>query len=265
MHFLIRCEQEALIKLGHRLKAEHPLSRSLLAPILSDREFIEKRHAETLLKGQQIEQLAGVRELQKRQITLDELCIDQSVLSPFCRTTLLSLGVIRRQRRSDKDYVNDKLVGNYGCLSLPIWRELLATEYEHALQILIEAEAQFSGNPSGWLGTQDSFNDIVVRRFLNFLKDKNLKGHTKVKDRNGQLIVYGTLIVKRGPFDSAYPSVAASFRALHKRRNNLPGSHPYDQKGGARSKWLKKNEQDSLVQHLKVALDSVAEVVEQHS
>lgn len=265
MHFLIRCEREGLMNLGHRLKAEHPLSRSLLAPKLSDREFLEKRHAETLLKGQQIEQLAGARELQKRQITLDALGIAQSDLTPFCITTLLSLGVIRRRRRTDKDYIHDKLVGNYGCLHLAIWRELLATEYEHALQILIEAEAQFSGNPSGWLGTQDSFNDIVVRQFLIFLKNRKLKGHMNVVNRNGQLIVYGVLIAKGGAFDNVYPSKARAFRTLHERRNNIPGSHPYDQKGGGKSKWLKKKEQDSLIQHLKVALDGVAKVVEQHS
>ena len=265
MHFLMRCEQEGLMNLGHRLKAENPLSRSLLAPKLSDREFVEKRHAETLLKGEQIEQLAGARELQKRQVTLDALGIAQSDLSPFCRTTLSSLGVIRRRRRTDKDYIHDKLVGNYGCLQLAIWRELLATEYEHALQILIEAEAQFSGNLSGWLGTQDSFNDIVVRQFLIFLRNRNLKGHMNLVDKKGQLIVYGVLIGKGGPFDNAYPSEAAAFRTLHNRRNNLPGSHPYDQKGGGKSKWLKKNEQDSLIQHIKVALDGVARVVELHS
>ena len=180
MHFLIRCEQEALMKLGHRLKAEHPLSRSLLAPILSDRELLDKRHAETLLKGEPVEQLAGARELQRRQIPLNALGIAQSDLSAFCKTTLLSLGVIRRRRRTDKDYIADKLVGNYDCLNLPIWRELLTTEYEHALQILIEAEGQFSGNPSVWLGTQDSFNDIVIRQFSTFLKSRNLDGHMKV-------------------------------------------------------------------------------------
>ena len=265
MHFLMRCEQEGLVNLGHRLKAENPLSRSLLAPKLSDREFLEKRHADTLLKGEQIEQLAGARELQKRRITLDDLGIAQSELSPFCRTTLSALGVIRRRRKTDKDYILDKLVGSYGCLQLAIWRELLATEYEHALQILMEAEAQFSGNPSGWLGTQDSFNDIVVRQFLIFLKKKNLKGQMTLVDKNGQLIFYGVLIGNSGQFANAYPTEAAAFRTLHNRRNNLPGSHPYDQKGGARSRWLKKNEQDSLIQHLKVALDGVAKVVEKHS
>ena len=265
MHFLMRCEKEELLLLGQRLKTEHPLSRSLLAPKFSDREFSEKRHAITLLKGELMEQLAGARELQKRHISLDVLGLEQSDLSQFCRTTLLSLGVIRRHRKSDKDYIDEKLARNYGCLHLPIWRKLLDSEYEHALQILIEAEAQFSGNRSGWLGSQDSFNDIVVRQFLVFLKSKNLNGHLRAVGKNGQLVAYGSLVRKGKSFDKAYPSEAKAFRILHERRNNLPGSHPYDQKGGAKSKWLSKREQDSLIPKLRIALDGVAKVVEQNS
>ena len=265
MHFLMRCEKEELLLLGRRLEAEHPLSRSLLAPIFSDRELIEKGHAVTLLKGELMEQFAGARELQKRHITLNELGLKQRDLSLSCRTTLLSLGVIRRRHKSDKDYIDEKLAKNYNCLHSSIWRELLGTEYEHALQILTEAEAQFPGNRSGWLGAQDSFNDIVLRRFLVFLKSKNLNGHSNVVGKNGQMIVYGSLIRKGTPFDNAYPSEAKAFRALHERRNKLPGSHPYDQKGGGKNKWLSKNERDSLIPKLKIALDGVAKVVEQNS
>ena len=173
--------------------------------------------------------------------------------------------MIRRHRKSDKDYIDEKLARNYGCLHLPIWRKLLDSEYGHALQILIEAEPQFSGNRSGWLGSQDSFNDIVVRQFLVFLKSKNLNGHLRAVGKNGQLVAYGSLISKGKSFDKAYPSEAKAFRILHERRNNLPGSHPYDQKGGAKSKWLSKREQDSLISKLRIALDGVAKVVEQNS
>ncbi|MBL0381953.1 MAG: hypothetical protein JKP90_20500 [Desulfofustis sp. PB-SRB1] len=40
-----------------------------------------------------------------------------------------------------------------------IWHLLLGTEYEHALQLLIEAKARFSGAYSDWLGLQDGFGD----------------------------------------------------------------------------------------------------------
>ncbi|MXV73297.1 hypothetical protein F4Z99_03340, partial [Candidatus Poribacteria bacterium] len=265
MHFLMRCEKEGLLLLGRRLETEHPLSRSLLAPIFSDRELFEKGHAVTLLKGELMEQLAGARELQKRHITFNELGLPQKDLPLSCRTTLLSLGVIRRRHKSDKDYIGEKLEKNYNCLRLLVWRKLLGSEYEHALQILIEVEAQFPGNPSGWLGAQDSFNDIVVRQFLGFLKSKNLNGHSKVVGKNGQLIVYGSLIRTGTPFDNAYPSEAKVFRTLHERRNKLPGSHPYDQKGGAKNKWLSKKEQASLIPKLKIVLDGIAKVVEQNS
>ncbi len=40
MHFLMRCEAEGLAHTRRRLSAEHPISRSLLAPIFSEREFL---------------------------------------------------------------------------------------------------------------------------------------------------------------------------------------------------------------------------------
>ena len=264
MHFLMRCEHEGLANLRQRLSSEHPISRSLLAPILSEREFIGKSGAVKLLKGKLMEQLAGARELQKRQITLNTLRLRRRQLSKSCNTTLLSLGVIRRSYRADKDYINEKLVVIYGCQDSPIWLKLLGTEYEHALQILIEAEARFSGSYSEWLSLQDSFNDIVVRQFFYFLRSNNLDGHSKVVGRNGQLVKYGSLIAEYAPFDNHYPSEAKAFRILHERRNKLPGSHPYDQKGGGKNSWLKKNERDSFIPALQNALNNIAKVVEQN-
>ena len=265
MHFLMRCEEKGLARIGRRLSKEHETSRSLLAPIFRDKEFSSKGHAAALLRGKFMEQLAGARELQKRKITLNSLGLRQRDLPPSCNTALLSLGAIRRRHRTDKDYIREVLVRLYECNHSPIWPGLLGSEYEHALQILIEAEARFPGARSDWLALQDSFNDLVVRQFFEFLKNKSLNGHSKIVDRNGQLVRYGSLITAGSPFDTAYPSEAKMFRTMHDRRNGLPGSHPYSQKGGARNKWLDKNERDSFVSELKNTLDSIAAVVAQNS
>ena len=265
MHFLIKCESEGLAKIGRRLSAEHPISRSLLAPILPAREFSPQGRAVTLLKGTLMEQSAGARELQKRKITLNALGLRQRDLPESCRTVLLSLGVIRRRHRTDKDYIKDILARLYECQHSSIWRKLLGAEYEHALQILREAEARFPGGYSGWLGLQDSFNETIVRQFFEFLGNKGLPGPSKTVDRKGDLVRYGSLLTEGTPFDTAYPSEAKAFRTLHKRRNKLPGSHPYDQKGGSKNQWLTKEERDSLGLQLKIALDSIAAAVEQNN
>ena len=217
-----------------------------------------------LLKGTLMEQLAGARELQKRNVTLDMIGLRQDNLQTSCKTILLSLGVIGRRRRIRKDYIGETLKKLYKCQHPFIWGEVLDSEYQHALQILVEAEARFLSARSEWLGLQDSFNDVVVRQFFDFLKNKNLNGHSKTIGRKGELVKYGSLISKGTPFDTYYLSEARVFRHLHERRNKLPGSHPYDQKGGAQNKWLTKREQNFLVSQLRITFDKIAEVVKQN-
>ena len=86
MHFLTICEREGLDRritnIKRRLAKEHPVSRSLLAPIFNGSEFAPTGHAVTLLKeGNLMGQLAGARELQKRSVTLAELNLQQNDLS----------------------------------------------------------------------------------------------------------------------------------------------------------------------------------------
>ena len=264
MHFLMRCQKEGRSRDRRRFGSEHSISRSLLAPILPDREFSRGGHGASLLKGTLIEQLAGARELQKRNIALGALGLRQRDLPHSCASTLKALGVIRRaHRRIARDWVGETLNSLYGCRRNSIWRELLGAEYEHALQFLIEAKARFPGAYSEWLGLQDSFLDIAIRQFFVFLVQKGLQGHSKTSDKNGRLVKYGSLISQGGPFDRHYPAIAADLRDVHQRRNRLPGSHPYDEKGGVKNVWLTRAQRDALVPKVRGALDGLVIVVQQ--
>lgn len=265
MHFFLRCEQLGLCRLGRRLASENPISRSLLAPIFPDREFKAGGHAVTLLKGNLMEELAGARELQKRAVSIGALGLRQRDLSVDCRTALLSLGVIRRRhRRTSRDWVSESLVTMYACRDRSIWRDLLLTEYEHALQILIEAKARLPSAYSEWLALQDSFNDIAVRSLFRFLKKKGLGGFSKTTDKNGKLVKYGSLIAPNMPFDRSHPSIASRLRDLHNRRNRVPGSHPYDEKGGSQNRWLTRRERDAFKTSLRIAINDISSLVERH-
>jgi len=210
-----------------------------------------------------MEQLAGARELQKRNITLGSLGLRQRDLSNTCTSTLKSLGIIRRQsRRMTRDWIGETLESLYGCKRTSVWRDLLGSEYEHALQFLIEAKARFPGAYSEWLGLQDSFADIAIRQLFIFLKQKGLAGYSKTQDKNGKLIKYGQLIANNSPFDKSYPAIAKDLRDLHQRRNKLPGSHPYNEKGGAKNKWLTRRDRESLIPKIKYAIDAIAMIVE---
>ena len=265
MHFLMKCEAAGLVRGRRRLATEHPISRSLLAPIFPGREFAQRGQVAILLQGSLMEQLAGVRELQKRNVTLTSLGLRQKNLKASCKIALASLGVIGRRHRVDgRDWIAECLAELYGCSDRKIWHQLLGTEYEHALQFLIEAKARFAGAPSDWLGLQDSFGDIVIRQFFEFLKRKELNGHSKTVGSDGKLVDYGNLLAVATPFNATYPAAVIALRTLHDRRNKLPGSHPYDKKGGTKNQWLSMRERNLLVPHARIALDELSSVVEQN-
>jgi retron-type reverse transcriptase len=261
MHFLIRCEKEGLSAIGRRLNAEIPFSRALLAPVLPDKVFSRALIIEQMLKGTVEEQLTAAREMQKRKITLKNLGLNQRQIGHQACRSLRALGVIRRRLRQDIDWISDRLVKRYDIYARPVWRTLLEVEYEHALQILIEAEAAFDQARSHWLSLQDSFNDILVRQLFAYLASRGMAGHTKTKGRDGKLVNFGILLQASTPFDVEYPTEAALLRDVHERRNQLPGSHPYDKKGGAQNHFLKKAEQKSLVTKLRRIYTGITKII----
>lgn len=266
MHFLIRCEQNGVAGLGQRLSAEAAFSRALLAPIFPEKEFSKNGLARRMLKCSLEEQLAIVREMQRREVSLTSLGLRQRELTPICRNSLRSLGVIKRRRNIEVDWIAKKLHVLYGCSDSPIWHRLLGDEYEHALQILIEAEARYPGAYSEWLSLQDSFNDLMIRKFFAFLDSKGLPGHSRLVCRGScNLVKYGTLIAPGQPFDTHFSNEAFRLRGMHKRRNSLPGSHPYDEKGGAKNRWLTKREQRTQSVAIRQAIDGIIGFVEANS
>lgn len=259
MHFLMKCEEEGIMSIGRRMDAEDPISRSLLAPLFKEQEFINSGRVITLLKGTLMEQLAGVRELQRRRVPLKSLGIRQTELAPACREALKSLGVINRHyRRTSQDWIGETLCSFYKCKKNVIWRELLGPEYEHACQILMEAKDRFNGPYSDWLSLQDSFNDIVIRKYFDFCNIRGIGGYSKTEGKDKKLVRYGILIAEGNRFNVTHQSEAEALRIIHNRRNRLPGSHPYDEKGGSQNKWLTKGERNSLVRHVRIALDGIA-------
>jgi len=262
MHFLIRCQQVGLSRIGRRLASEKPLSRAFLSPILPEREFSRDGRVRELLRGTPEEQLAAARELQQRGVALTALGLRQRDLSALCRDSLRALGVIHRRHRRMTDWVAEGLAALYGCADVRIWRKLLVGEYEHASQILVEARARYAGAYSEWLALQDSFNNIAVRQFFLFLEANGLPGHSRTITRTDNHVKYGSLIQRNGPFDLYYAAEAALLRRVHTRRNRLPGSHPYDERGGARNRWLEKPERNDLACAVRDALNGLAAAVQ---
>lgn len=262
MNFLIRCQQEGLCKIGTRLNTELPLSRSLLASKIPDPEFGRGTVIARMLKGTIEEQLAAARQLQVRNVTLNQLGLRTRDLPEVCKNSLKSLGVVRRASKDTRDWIAERLNKRYGIPEKAIWRSLLVTEYEHALQILIEADAYYDGAASNWMQLQDSFNDLTIRRFVGYLNARGLNGgKQKLIGRDGNLVKYGGILKTGTPLATAHPVICSRFLKFHERRNGLPGSHPYEQKGGQKNRWLDSKERKSFVSDLQQALSLLVQFV----
>jgi hypothetical protein len=102
-----------------------------------------------------------------------------------------------------------------------------------------------------------------MRRFVALLQSEGRVSKQKLVDRQGRLVKYGSLIVSGGPFDKELPNIARRLREIHDRRNQLPGSHPYDQKGGKKNRFLKAKEFRSLKSQVRIVLDDIAHITQE--
>ena len=74
----------------------------------------------------------------------------------------------------------------------------------------------------------------------------------------------GHLLAPGAPFDRNYPDISSRLRTLHNRRNTIPGSHPYDEKGGSRNRWLTRRDRDKLTASLRIVLDDISQLIERN-
>jgi hypothetical protein len=159
------------------------------------------------------------------------------------------------------DAIGNLISKRYAVKKWNKWKELLQGEYEHAHMELRFADLYFDSHLSTWLIYQDAFNDILFRSFQDFLAKKGAPGAISLVDKNGDRIDYGVLL-GNSKFKSVYPDLQDDLNKIHKRRNSVPGSHPYDKKTGDKAKPLKKKEQTDLKLYLDDAFKSVIKIAE---
>ena len=141
------------------------------------------------------------------------------------------------------------------------WQDLLQGEYKHAHTQLRFADIYFDSHLSTWLNYQDPFNEIVFRAFQEFLAKRSAIGAIALVNKKGERIDYGVLLENQ-TLKSNYPNLQDDLNKTHKRRNSLPGSHPYDKRTGDKSRPLKKKEQAILKVYLDDAYNEIIKIVE---
>lgn len=175
---------------------------------------------------------------------------------PILESVYESAGLIPSRQRPDPDPIKKLISKRFNLPKWQHWHDLLGAEYGHAHHLLSLAEIYYSAHPTPWLAHQDSFNDILFRKFVDHLVFHNAPGVIPTTDRNGDLIPYGGLLNDQR-FTAIYPYLASNLRDPHVRRNSLPTSHPYDKKTQAESKPLKKGEQKSIRNKLSDAYQEI--------
>ncbi|MFV2044358.1 MAG: reverse transcriptase domain-containing protein [Anaerolineales bacterium] len=181
---------------------------------------------------------------------------------PVVENIYIAAGLIQRPPRRPPDPLRILIAKRFGIIRWPSWQQLLRAEYQHAHHFFVLADANFPSQYSTWLGLQDSFNEIVIRAFQDLLAANQHGGAINMVDARGDLVSYGS-ILNNPNFANAHPVAVSNLAKVHRRRNSVPSSHPYDKKTGQKARPLRKQERNSLVRYMTHAYSEIIAVCQQ--
>jgi hypothetical protein len=200
-----------------------------------------------------------------RGLSVKGLGVQIDQLAPEVKNVFQALGLIEGQKKTRFDQIGDVLRNRYSIVYWRGWKTLLGDNYQHALELLLTAEVKFLSDRSGWLSSQNSFNDAVFRAFQVFLQSRSLSGAMNMLDPKGKLHPFGRLLDKDTAFSKAFPVMSAFLRAGNDRRNSIPDSHPFEFKSGKRTRRLRVRERDNLKLNFASAYAEIITFVNGHA
>lgn len=269
LSFFISCRNAGVYpnaRMLQRLQGQTPYTQSLVVHQLRDSDFSRGGIAVRLIESDAASPgmvLAG--QLVQRNLSLDALGVRLASVAPEVRNVFAGLGLVQPQNRTRFDQIGDLLRNSYGIAYWRGWKRLLGENYQHALQLLLTADNKFKADRSGWLSSQNSFNDAIFRAFQTFLSAKSLPGAMVMLDPKNRLHPLGRLLDQNTAFSKAFPSLSASLRAGNDRRNSIPDSHPFEFKTQRQTKRLKVRERDALKRKFASAYSEIIAFVNSNS
>jgi hypothetical protein len=248
-----------------RFRAQTPFIQSLVIPYLADADFrpygivVDLVQAPAPALG-----MVLAAHLVQRALSVTGLGVKLDLLAPEVRNVFQGLGLIGGHKKTTFDQIGDVLRNRYGVVYWRRWKVLLGDNYQHALELLLSADARYLPDRSAWLSFQNSFNDAVFRAFQAYLASKGLPGAVPTANPLGKLFTFGQLLDSNAAFAKAHPSLATCLRAGNDRRNSIPASHPFETKGGKKTKPLKVTERNSLKTKFSIAYAEIIKYVNAH-
>lgn len=248
--FFLTCRNVGLYSSFHaltRVRSKSPYLQSLLVPYLSNEDYLKGGiAAEICQRSLPAPGMALAGEIVDRGLSPKQMGIASYRLSLEVKNVFQGLGLISVGSKPKFDQIGDILRTSYNLRPWRGWKVLLGSNYQHALQLLLTAENKFSSDRSGWLASQNSFNDAVFGAFQDLLNTEGLPGAMPRKGRTGRWISFGVMLDVAAPFAQQFPAMAAALRSTNDRRNSIPDSHPFIFKTGQKTKHLKVRERDSI-------------------
>ncbi len=248
--YLLSCRKAGLYaesRALNSLRSRTPYIQSLLIPYLTDEDFerdgiaTEMLHSTSPAPG-----MVLASEMVERGLSVRDLGVRASQLAPEVKNVFQGLGLIEGGRHVRFDQIGDLLRHSYGVTYSRRWKNLFGSNYQHALQLLLAADNKFQSDRSGWLASQNSFNDALFRAFQEVLNARQLPGHLATLHPDGRLKPFGLLLDENAAFAREFPAIAATLRGTNERRNSIPDSHPFEIKTGKKTTRLAVRERDTL-------------------
>ena len=245
--------------------------------------FLSKQHSLEYYYNIGYENSSIFQELSIRHLTLDSIEDQYSYIAfdQFEKRSLVEFNIVFQNAKTYLNIINNKvpddkiqfasvpnkakyetikytLKKEYDIKSNLDWKKFFGKDYDLAILLVYNAQLSKDINKTAWLNLTDSFNDLLIRTFIEKLKVKCPPDSQwpDIYEKGTQLIDYGSILSKNPTFTSLYPQ-CNDFRVLHKRRSSDLLSHAKDKKSAKPNTFVSSREQGTLLKIYKPALQSL--------
>ncbi|MEE0886443.1 MAG: RNA-directed DNA polymerase [Treponema sp.] len=162
------------------------------------------------------------------------------------------------QSLSKYETIQYLLKEDYEADSLFDWKKFFKNDYELASVLIYNAHLSIDINKTAWLNLIDSFNDLLIRTFIELLK-VNCPPSTqwpKTINSQSELVDYGSILKQTSNFTNTYPQCFDLLK-IHDRRSKDLLSHAKDKKTIKANTFVSAREQGNLIKIYTPALQSL--------
>ena len=262
LHFLCETEKALSNNYSRFIKYQEPLLQGLTIPMLPDIRFADNAVGKQLLARTSIEpSLMLAEQFINRGLTHNSYGVKASQLPSQAQNVYRKLRLIKGPKQKI-DPMGEVLSKRYKIPKYNGWKKILGQEYTHALQILKQADAVYLSSGSKWLTDQNSFNhSLFAELYAKLVNSKVIAIDKAIKKPEEAKTVksYGKLLSPNKNFSKKYPNTGKALYDCNNRRNSIPGSHPYNNKG-KQNKWLTADERHEFTGKLKGAYSEIIDI-----